>query len=184
MPAAATSAVATKQKSGAQWVARFPGSAKVDDLEPVFKEKLKSFLAALKEAGASVAIAATYRPRKRAYLMHYCVRIVKGEIKADKVPAMEGVDIDWNHEDDAASVKAAQAMMDAYDIVFPPALISRHTERAAVDMTISKIIGKKIKDAEGNEVEIKALSDLHPVGKSYGVIKLVSDKPHWSDNGT
>lgn len=74
-------------------------------------------------------------------------------------------------------------MARAYGIVYPPALISRHTERAAIDMTITGIIGKTIKNSDGKDVEIKTSSDLHAVGKGYGVIKLVDDEPHWSDNG-
>lgn len=74
-------------------------------------------------------------------------------------------------------------MAKAFGIVYPPALISRHTERCAIDMTVSGIVGKKIKNASNEEVEIKKLSDLNAVGASYGVNKLVSDPPHWSDDG-
>lgn len=115
--------------------------------------------------------------------MHYATEIAQGNIKADKVPPMTGVNIDWVHETDEASVAAAEEMRKQYDIVFPPELISRHTERGAIDMTISNIIGKKMTDANGKEVKIEKERDLHAVGKSYGVVKLVNDKPHWSDNG-
>ncbi|TAK83948.1 MAG: hypothetical protein EPO09_21150 [Aquabacterium sp.] len=115
--------------------------------------------------------------------MHYSSKISRGDIKADKVPAMDGVNIDWVHDSDDGSKKAASAMAKGYTIVYPPALISRHTEKAAVDMTITSIIGKKIKNASGEEVEIKKLSDLNAVGATYGVNKLVSDPPHWSDDG-
>jgi len=50
-------------------------------------------------------------------------------------------------------------------------------------MTISGIVGETIQNASGESVEIKKLSDLHAVGASYGARKLVSDPPHWSDNG-
>jgi hypothetical protein len=47
-----------------------------------------------------------------------------------------------------------------------------------------------IKDANGRTVSIRSEPrtgagnrDLHRVGRSYGAIKLVSDPPHWSDNG-
>lgn len=179
----AVAEVPAKEKSGAKWVSRFPGSASLNDLESTFKEKADKFISAIKAAGGSVSIAATYRPRERAYLMHYASKIARGEITADKVPAMDGVNIDWVHDTNDASKAAASAMAKGYTIVYPPALISRHTERAAVDMTITGIVGKKIKNGSGEDVEIKKLSDLNAVGATYGVNKLVSDPPHWSDNG-
>ena len=175
--------VPAKEKSGAQWVAKFPGSSSLDDLEPTFKAKLTKFIDAIKSAGGSVSIAATFRPRERAYLMHFSSMIARGEITADKVPTMDGVNIDWVHDTEAESKTAATAMAKAYTIVYPPALISRHTERAAVDMTITGLVGKKIKDASDKDVEIKVLSDLNAVGATYGVHKLLSDPPHWSDDG-
>ena len=173
----------TKELSGAQWVSKFPGSSSLDELSADFRPKAKKFLDAIRAAGGSVVVNATYRPRKRAYLMHYSLRIAKGQIKAEAVPSMEGVDIEWVHESDEASVKAAKAMVKGYRIVYPPALISRHTERGAIDMTVTGIIGKKMTGADGKEVEVKTEADLHAVGKKYGVIKLLDDEPHWSDDG-
>lgn len=175
--------VPAKEKSGAQWVAKFPGTASLDDLEPDFKASATKFIGAIKAAGGTVSIAATYRPRERAYLMHYSSKISTGKITADQVPAMDSVNIDWVHSSADESKKAATAMVKGYGIVFPPALISRHTERAAVDMTIGGMVGKKIKDASDKDVDIKKLSDLPAVGATYGVHKLVSDPPHWSDDG-
>lgn len=179
----AVAEVPAKEMSGAPWVQRFRGSASLSDLDPVFRQKAEKFIEAIEAAGGAVSIAATYRPRQRAYLMHYASKIARREIEPDKVPAMEGVNIEWVHETDEASRTAATAMTKAYGIVYPPALISRHTERAAVDMTITGIIGKTMKNASGEHVEIKKSADLHAVGASYGVNKLVSDPPHWSDNG-
>lgn len=164
-------------------MAKFPGSKLTKDLTPTFQASVEKFIDAITAAGGSVRVNATYRPRERAYLMHYATKIAKGKIKAEKVPPMTGVNIDWVHETDEASVAAAEKMRSEYDIVYPPELVSRHTERGAIDMTISNIIGKKMTDAEGKEVKIEKESDLHAVGKSYGVIKLLGDKPHWSDDG-
>jgi len=47
----------------------------------------------------------------------------------------------------------------------------------------SGVKNKKIKNASGAEVLIKKDSDLHSVGATYSVNKLLSDPPHWSDNG-
>lgn len=100
------------------------------DLEPTFGANATSFVDALKPAGASAGIAATYRPRERAYLMHYSSMIARGEIQAANVPAMDGVNIEWVRDTDEDSKQAARAM-----------------------------------------------------ATGYGMHKLVSDPPHWSDNG-
>ena len=176
-------AAGEKEKSGAQWVGRFPTSRQVTDLKGDFKVKVQKFLAAIGDAGGVVSISATYRPPERAYLMHYSNKIAKGKIAAAKVPAMAGVEIDWVHDTEARSKEAAVAMVNAYQIVFQPALKSRHTVGAAIDMKVSKIIGKSVKNADGTSAKIDVLSDLHAVGQTYGVIKLITDPPHWSDNG-
>ncbi|MFY9459759.1 hypothetical protein [uncultured Aquabacterium sp.] len=175
--------VPARDKSGAHWVGRFPGSASLDDLAAGFRAGATAFIGAIQAAGGRVTVVATYRPRERAYLMHYSAKINSGDLAPSAVPPMPGVNIDWVHDTPAASKAAARAMVAAYGIVFPPALVSRHTERAAVDMTITGIIGKSILDATGQEVVVKKMSDLHAVGASYGVHKLVSDPPHWSDDG-
>lgn len=172
-----------KEKSGAHWVNRFPTSRAVADLKGEFKGKVQKFLAAIEAAGGVVSISATYRPPERAYLMHYSNKIAKGKILAGKVPPMAGVDIDWVHDTEAQSKEAALAMVNAYQIVFQPALKSRHTVGAAIDMKVGKIVGKSVKNADGTSSKITELSDLHAVGQTYGVIKLITDPPHWSDNG-
>lgn len=96
---------------------------------------------------------------------------------------MAGVDIEWDHGTAEKSRSAAREMATAYEIVYPPALLSRHAERSAIDMTISGLKNKKVKNASGTEVLIKKDSDLRAVGATYGVNKLLSDPPHWSDNG-
>lgn len=174
--------------SGASWVAQFPTSTSLDDLQGAFKSNCTDFVNALQEAGASVSIEATFRPPERAYLMHYAYKIANGEIAAKNVPPMAGVDINWVHPTNRASVAAAQAMVNGYGIVYGPALTSRHSEGAAIDMSISWSGALKIKKKDGTEVSIGAPrgggnTSLHAVGASYGVIKLVSDPPHWSSDG-
>ena len=188
--------MAAKTLSGAAWVAKFPTSKSVTDLTDPFKADVTSFLAALKAAGASVTIDATLRPSQRAYLMHWSFRIGKEGYDPAKVPAMTGVDIEWVHRtvagkvDLQASKTAANAMVTGYGIVYRPALKSRHTEAKAIDMTISWSTAElTITPPKGAAVTIKTKphdggnTDLHKVGKSFGVIKLVSDPPHWSSDG-
>ena len=51
-------------------------------------------------------------------------------------------------------------------------------------MTVSNWEGKTVKDANGKLIKVKKESDLYPIGATYGVKKLIPDRPHWSDNGT
>ncbi len=181
--------------AGKSWVAKFPTSKTVADLNGGFKAKVTKFLAALKDAGAKVTISATYRPPERAYLMHWAFQIAKKNFDPAKVPAMKGVDIDWTaagkdgKADPKEAKKAAQAMVDAYGIAYSPALKSRHTEGNAIDMTLSWSGELTIKGADGKDVSIKSSprdggnKDLQDVGAAYGVVTLASDPPHWSTDG-
>lgn len=179
--------IPAKELSGTAWVDCFPASTDVEDLVEPFRSNVKAFLAALATAGASVSIANTYRPKERAYLMHYCAAIARKTIAPEKVPPIGGVRIEWVHPTKDASISAAAAMARAYKIVFPPSLDSNHTRRRAIDMRIDGIVGKPVAKADGSLAVIRKHgdreSDLFAVGASYNVIKLVSDKPHWSDDG-
>jgi len=115
--------------------------------------------------------------------MHWSWMVGKSLVDPAKVPAQSGVAIDWDHGDKDASVKAAQAMMSAYKLKYKPSLTSRHIKGCAIDMTITGIVGKTMKDAKGNDVEVKSVTELYAIGAGYGVKKLVSDPPHWSDTG-
>jgi len=152
------------------WCSQFPTSTSLDDLISPFRENCKSFIQYLEGAGATVSVAATYRPPERAYLMHYCCMIAGGpNMDPAAVPPFPGVGIQWDLGSAELSVGAAKAMMKGYGIAYPAALVSRHTQRRAIDMTIN-----------GFALSGQALWDL---GKTYGLIKLVSDPPHWSDDG-
>jgi hypothetical protein len=174
--------------SGKAWVSRFPTSRSILDLKPPFLAKMFNFNNALIKAGAKIKINATLRPPERAYLMHWSFKIAHGMIDPLDVPIMPGVDIRWSHGDLEQSRLAAIEMVQGYGIAFPPALTSNHIRGLAIDMNIAWSSILKIKDAAGGIVRIGAPrsganTKLHKVGKSYGVIKLVSDPPHWSDNG-
>lgn len=182
--------------SGADWVRQFPTSTDVEDLVSPFRENVRAFVQALRAAGANVRISATHRPPERAYLMHYAFRIARDGLDPRQVPARANVDIEWVHKkpnnqvDLSASKNAAADMVLAYGIVYKPALNSQHTRRLAIDMTISWTGTLSIKNANGKSVEIKRSprsgqnADLVSVGQTYRIIKLVSDPPHWSSDGT
>ncbi len=175
--------------SGPSWVAQFPTSSKVDDLKEPFRSKVKTFLGALASAGAHVTVAATYRPPERAYLMHYSFFIAKNNLDPATAPPMANVDIEWVHPDRASSQSAAQQMVSGYDIVFAPALTSRHTEGNAIDMDITWSGSLTIAQADGTTATISSGPAtggnlaLQKVGAGYGVIKLATDPPHWSSDG-
>lgn len=184
--------------SGRSWVSRFPTSTSLDDLDSPFKENATDFISALRNAGANVSISTTYRPPKRAFLMHYAFTIENGTDDPRNVPHMDGVDINWVHTDAngnysrEASIQAAREMKQAYGIVsrMPPSLNTRHTARNAVDMTITWTGTLNILNASGQNVAIRTTPRtgsgniaLHAVGASYGLHKLANDPPHWSDNG-
>ncbi|KXB29911.1 peptidoglycan-binding domain-containing protein [Dechloromonas denitrificans] len=187
--------VPEREFSGADWCARFPGSNSTDDLEGDFKTGVNSFICAMKQGGADVSVAATYRPPERAYLMHWSWMIANGKSEAADVSAKAGVNINWDHGNDEASKAAAKAMVAEYGmsgLKVAPALRSRHTERKAIDMTISWKKELVIAGADGSHVTIKTEprtgmnEDLHAVGAGYGVIKFWkgdADKPHWSTDG-
>ncbi len=165
--------------SGRAWCEKFPTSSSIDDTIEPFRSGLKAFVAALKSAGATVTISATYRPPERAYLMHWACKVAHGTVKASDVPAMNGVDIDWV----AGGVAGAKAMVAGYNIAYPAALVSRHTQRRAVDMTIAFRGAITVADKDGKRRTVHTKDELFPIGATYGVVKLDSDPPHWSDDG-
>lgn len=175
--------------SGASWVAQFPGSRSTADLIPTFRAAVDAFVAAMLAGGATVQISSTFRPPERAYLMHFSWLIAQGEIDEHAVPPKDGVDIEWVHPTHAASVAAAQAMVQGYQLVHVAALTSRHTEGRAVDMSIAWNGNLAVRTAGGTTTTISsppqtgANPALHAVGLTYGVVKLLSDPPHWSEDG-
>jgi hypothetical protein len=177
------------QLSGPIWVQRFPTSRSISDLTPNFASAVDNFVGTLQAGGATIKIAATLRPPERAYLMHYSWLVGRGKVDAEDVPEMAGVDIDWVHRDNrgrpstTGSRNAALGMAGLYGIVYAPALTSRHTEGRAIDMTISGYANKTFDDADGTATRVRTASDLYALGATFGVIKLVADKPHWSDDG-
>lgn len=183
-----------KELSGAQWVARFPGSTSTTDLTQPFRTAVANFIAALESAGAVVTNRFTWRPPERAYLMHWSWRIVHGA-NPHGVPPMAGVNIEWAHANNNLSVQAARSMVNGYQIQnlqIAPSLATRHTQRKAIDMSIAWTGVLHISNVHGEIVTITSLPrtgmnvNLHAVGAGYGVIKFLggaTDRPHWSTDG-
>jgi peptidoglycan hydrolase-like protein with peptidoglycan-binding domain len=181
-----------KELSGPAWVDRFPGSRSVDDLVPPFRDNVKKFLAALTEAGAGYRISATFRPVRRQYLMYWAAQIARGDSTGQNIPSYPGVEIEWWHGSVEASRRAAQEMVDKFQIGGNPVArpeYSLHDESKAIDMSISWTGNLRIRRADGQYVTITSAPkdgtnpDLVEVGKSYKVFHKANDRPHWSIDG-
>jgi hypothetical protein len=189
----ALNAKAPRTLSGAKWwhanQAQFANSVQVADLHPDFRDKAARFINALRIAGAQVTVGSTRRNPARAYLMHYCWRLARGEISPGAVPYSPACAIGWDHDNDALSRKAAAEMETLFALKFEPSLTSRHIEGKAVDMQVRWSGNITVKNAAGNRIVLGAPANgadnrtLHDVGASYGVFKLLSDPPHWSSDG-
>lgn len=189
------------EPSGRSWVSEYRGADSLDDLRQPFRGYAEAFIGALRAAGATVTISATYRPPKRAYLMHWCWKIARNQIDPKDVPAMDGVPISWKHYDKEQkyslgdSVAAAQEMVRGFQMQrlgVAPSLKSRHTVGRGIDMAICWEGDLVLPDGYGHIVKVTSLPrtgmnlELHRVGASYGVIKYNRsgrDDPHWSDMG-
>ena len=125
------------EPSGPAWCARFPGSASPDDLLSDFRDRVLAFLA--DEGRGREAEHCRHLPPAPARLSDALVlpyrQFRAGPLRGaphggrrHPVDAQVGV---------SASRAAARAMMNVYGIIFPAALVSRHTQRRAIDMTIS-----------------------------------------------
>lgn len=182
-----------KRLSGAPWwyanQARHTNSSAVSDLAAGFRENGERFIKVLRAAGADVRVAATLRNKTRAWLMHYSHRLAHGQVRAIDIPASIDCDIIWDHGVEAQSRAAAKDMVKLFDIVYQPSLTSLHIKGLAIDMSIGWTGTIKVKDARGRVSELGAPqsgaknTELHRIGATYGVKKLLSDAPHWSSTG-
>ena len=188
-PNAAITGALQPELSGPQWVARFPTSVAIGDLAATFAAKVRNFIDAVRAGGATVRISATFRPKERAYLMHWAWEIGRNLLDPDTAPPMTGVPIRWAHPELAQSRLAARQMVSGYGMVQNASLNSRHADRLAIDMTISWSGSLSIRQQDGSSRRIDSQPrngsnrELVAVGAGYGVFKLASDPPHWSDDG-
>ncbi len=181
--------------SGERWwranQRRYPNSSNIDQLEGSFRGNVQKFVNALKNGKANVSVASTKRNNIRAHLMHYSWRIANGDILPSEVPQISGLNIQWDHGDLEESQHAARRMKELFNLAYKPSLTSNHIKGKAIDMNITWK-GRLTLDVPGQEQpEIIASGarnghqnrQLHRVGRKFGVLKLLKDKPHWSFNG-
>ena len=68
-------------------------------------------------------------------------------------------------------------------------MVSRHNQKRSIDITIAWFGTLTITDFDGVSRKISAdprngfKPQLIEAGRSFGVIRLVSDPPHWLDDG-
>ncbi len=207
---------AEKQRlSGKHWKdisdKKWPGSTSVDTLSDAFKPKAQAFLAMLEANSIRYDISATLRPKERSYLFHYCLEVANGRMKPKDVPAQDGVDINWDHGDDAKSKAAAKEMADAFGLVGVAAHPSNHNAGDAMDMKLD--FSKNTKDgknelkyamdgkektraiqiddeatvgksASGKKITNISDRELSKAGADFGVKRAIdSDIVHWSLTG-
>ena len=188
-----------EKKSGKQWVQwaneNALNSNSLSTLSAAFKPKVENFIQALVNGGALIKIETTQRSPVRAYLFHWSWLVSLEKAKPSDPPAKVGVDIIWDHGDDAASILGAKEMVSGFGLAVPPksqfapSLTSNHILGNAIDMQITWNGKIKVKAANGSEVEINFTGSqntnegLIKLGATYGVLKLRNDEPHWSFNG-
>lgn len=163
---------------GSALCALFPTSRSVDDLADPFRGRVRAFLDALHARGCTVRISATRRPRPRAWLMRQAWDVAHGIVASNAVPAFVPGPGEQPMPEILWSVEGARAMVETYELVVQPATNSRHNTGRAIDMTIEgwPATPANLEDPEN-------LGSLYLLGRGYGVIKLVKDRPHWSDDG-
>jgi hypothetical protein len=180
--------------SGKDWwhanQAKYPNSRDLADLDPGFRTCVERFLAALRQAGASIEISCTRRDADRAYLMHYSWKVANGQIAPQDVPPRSGVDIEWDHGDLEKSRAAAMEMVRLFRMAHIAALTSNHIRGKAIDMDISwkdtlvmsrpaPLLARiESRPRSGQNRELQEIA-----ATVFGVRKLVSDPPHWSYDG-
>lgn len=184
----------TSALSGKEWwranQGRFPNSRDVANLEPGFRDRVERFIAALRSADATVSVSSTRRDATRAFLMHYSWNVAHGDTAPADVPARSGLDIQWDHGDDAISRQAAREMVNLFNMAHNAALNSNHIRGKAIDMDIRWSGELVLRRPAPLLVRISSTPrsgqnrELHQLGSDvFGVHKLASDPPHWSFNG-
>jgi len=183
--------------SGAEWCAQYPTGTTIAELtNESFRTAVQEFHDAMVEAATadnnlSIDIEASYRPAERAHLMHYCLKVANGTISpatANERSAAAGIPINWDHGNLATSKSKARAMANTYQIVYPASLTSLHISGQAIDWYITW--SGSLNLARKGETETLDCTGsgtssgyLQSIGRSYGVIKLAGDPPHWSATG-
>jgi hypothetical protein len=196
-------AVDVTKLSGSQWrkIADDNGwlnSTSIENLSDAFRPKVLEFKSALDDAGVNISIGSTYRHPIRAWLMHWAWEIAAGGSVPTDDPHSTG--IIWDHGSPDLTKSAAEQMKLAFNMDDQASTTSRHISGNAIDWTLTWTGNIDIRQKDGAIVKINTTprhggikkpdgtkeegnAKIHLVGATYGVNKLKSDPPHWSDNG-
>lgn len=179
--------------SGAQWCERYPTDKTLGGLIEPFRAHVAKFISLLQRAGVSVRINATRRPYERAWLMRCAWDIDQEGMDPLAIPMMPPLRsepvIQWWHGNLPASRAGASAMVKGYSLVVRPSLTSRHIDGRAIDLSIHWLGAVVVKDGDKILAVLDSSKgtennpDLHALGALLGVRKLLSDPPHWSEDG-
>jgi hypothetical protein len=199
--------------SGAHWnkiaTDRWGGATpNIAELESGFGSDLQKFMDMLRANNIKPKLTSAFRPKQRSYLFHWCLEVANGRMAPKDVPTMEGVEINWDHGNEAKSRQAAQALAVSFGLVGVAALTSNHNSGLAADMvmdfkgnttnTITYKIGSrtvtrtiKVDDEaiDGEKNAKKVISNIgarefSKAGADFGVKRAIdNDIVHWSRSG-
>ncbi|MFW5969504.1 MAG: hypothetical protein ACOCP9_02595 [Halofilum sp. (in: g-proteobacteria)] len=203
---------------GPRWTARYrnPGDeeAMLETLADAggadFADRIRDLLEQFREQGADAWVFSTVRSRERGYLIYGAFILSRADREATVRQRVETLDrlsrewdldipIQWRHPDGwRATVDAAEAMANAYDVVYATrngARYSSHYGSGAADFAAMNLPREVTLTApDGETSRTFDLSDPdHPrdlnlapemiewVEEHFGMKKLRSDYPHWTD---
>ncbi|WP_428263173.1 pesticin C-terminus-like muramidase [Haliangium sp.] len=185
------------RRSGAEWVGIANANGWVNDtsfssLDSSWGPRAEAFVTGLRAAGASVTVSAGLRHPKRAFLMHYAWGVAHGQYtpaQANTACRGQGINIEWDHGNAAASRTAAQALVSAFHLVRQASITSNHIRGLAIDITISNLPGSitmngRTYTTRAGASGTAAAESVAPIGRDMGVIWFgAGDRVHWSHNG-
>ena len=203
---------AAERLSGAHWLgianSRWANSTSLSDLDSGFSADLLTFVSVLNANGIRYVITAGYRPPERSFLFKWCLEVANGTTAPADVPAMAGVEINWDHGTSAKSRKAAREMADAFGLVGVASHPSNHNGGTAVDMKMdfsgnttnklvytvgTKQVTRTIKtgdeatigvSSKGKSISSIGSRELSKAGADFGVKRALDhDIVHWSRTG-
>lgn len=185
------------QLSGANWVqiANTSGWVNSTDfaaLDSSWGPSAQAFVDGLRSAGATVRVTSGLRHPNRAFLMHFAWGVAHGQYTPAQANARcqaQGIDINWDHGNLAASKAAAQALVGAFGLVRQASITSNHIHGKAMDIKISNLPGSinmngKTYTTQRGASNQSAAASVAPIGNDMGVKWFGSgDWVHWSHNG-
>lgn len=150
-------------EAGVAWCALFPGSNRLEDLDPSWRPNAEAFVGFLRGIGARPVVTSTRRPPQRAWLMRGAWDVCRLGIEHAPAPRVD-LPIRWTEP-------GALAMVREYGLVAQPSLTSLHIAGLAFDLRV----------LDWMEPE----EELDRIGARYGCFRRVQrDRVHWSQNGT